>query len=108
MSAHAVTHFQVVFTHLAANRLTMTGDPRDVYTNIPPGGTLENSCRIFDAQTPLYSDDPPTWTTGPDTAVTFVVIGFEDKKAPVAADISEVDFAGAPSWHTSASPTKRV
>ena len=98
-SAHPITHFQVVFTLLAANRLTMMGDPRDVYTNIAPGGKLENSCRIFEAQTPLYNDDPPDWTIGPDTVVLTTVVGFVDKKVPIAATISEVDFAGAPSWH---------
>ena len=98
-SAHPITHFQVVFTLLAANRLTMMGDPRDVYTNIAPGGKLENSCRIFEAQTPLYNDDPPDWTIGPDTVVLTTVVGFVDKKVPIAATISEVDFAGAPPWH---------
>jgi hypothetical protein len=103
-SAHAITHFQVVFTHLAANRLTMIGDPRDVYTNIPPGEALENSCRIFEAETPLYSDDPPAWTIGPDTMVLTIVVGFVDKKVPIAATISEVNFAGAPSWHAAKGP----
>lgn len=109
-SPRNITHFQIVFTDINKDG-EPTNDALDVRNNIASGATLKNSCRFITAQTvpdvgespdDLFRNDPGSWRIGPDTVSSYAI--FNDKSMPVIANITEVDFAGAPSWHAPTRP----
>ncbi len=98
VSPQTISHFQIVFTHLGTDGQTIADDALDVHENIAPGAALENNCRSFKGHSTPYNESAE-WA-GPDSVTSTAYS--DDGPVPVVATITEVDFAGAPSWRAPA------
>ncbi len=104
VSSKPITHFQIVFTHLAEDGTMLGSDPLDIHAQVATGATLQMNCGTFDGDTSpsIYEYAIAASSGAPMSKVPTIL--YKGKRSTVNARIAEVDFAGAPSWRAPARP----